>query len=129
MAPTAWILQLPVGPRGLLAIALAFAPVFFANLAFAKRFADTADSTTAFATNILGAMVGGCLEYLALMVGYRNLLVVAGLLYLAALALGTRAPRRDVRRRRLTPPLSRQGRRGRKQQPRRDVSPGFGAPR
>lgn len=90
--PNAWILQLPVGPRGLLAIALAFAPVFFANLAFAKRFAETADSTTAFATNILGAMVGGCLEYLALMVGYRNLLVVAGLLYLAAFLLRPRVP-------------------------------------
>jgi hypothetical protein len=88
--PNAWILQLPTTARALVALALAFAPVFFANLAFAKRFSTTASSTTAFATNILGAMVGGCLEYLALMVGYRNLLIVAGLLYLAAFLLRPR---------------------------------------
>jgi hypothetical protein len=39
-------------------------------------------------------MVGGCLEYLALMVGFRNLLLVAGLLYVCAFAL---LPRRGVR--------------------------------
>ncbi len=90
VVPNAWILQLPTSARAVVAIALAFAPVFFANLAFAKRFSTTANSTTAFATNILGAMVGGCLEYLALMVGYRNLLIVAGLLYLAAFLLRPR---------------------------------------
>ena len=88
--PNAWILQLPVGARALVAITLAFAPVFFANLAFAKRFSGTMNSTKAFATNVLGAMVGGCLEYLALMTGYRNLLVVAGVLYLAAFLLRPR---------------------------------------
>ena len=46
------------------------------------------------AINILGAMVGGCLEYVALLVGFRNLLIVAGLLYLAAFAL---VPRRGTR--------------------------------
>jgi hypothetical protein len=45
---------------------------------------------TAFGTNLLGAMVGGCLEYAALAVGYRWLLVVCACLYLAAY-LTTRA--------------------------------------
>lgn len=90
IVPNSWILGLPVLTRAVVAVALAFAPVYFANLAFAKRFAETADSTTAFATNVLGAMVGGCLEYLALMIGYRNLLVVAGLLYLGAFLLRPR---------------------------------------
>ncbi len=66
---------------------LAFAPIFLANLAFAKRFAGTDDAPSAFGVNILGAMVGGCIEYLALIVGFRNLLLVAGLLYLCAFAL------------------------------------------
>jgi len=87
LVPNSWLLALPVVPRGLFAVALAFAPVFVANLAFAKRFGDTSDSVTAFGVNILGAMVGGCLEYLAISLGYRNLLVIAALLYLAAFLL------------------------------------------
>jgi hypothetical protein len=51
---------------------------------FAKRFESSADATTSFGTNLLGAMVGGCLEYFALATGYRSLLVVCALLYLGA---------------------------------------------
>lgn len=87
VVPNAWILGLPVGPRALVACALAFAPIFFANIAFAKRFADSSSSTDAFAINILGAMVGGCMEYLALITGYRSLLIVVGVLYLGAFLL------------------------------------------
>ena len=38
-------------------------------------------ATTAFAANLLGAMVGGCLEYLALITGYQFLLLVVAVLY------------------------------------------------
>ena len=77
----------------MVAPALAFLPIFCANIVFAKRFADTADATTAFGANLLGAMVGGCLEYTALIVGYPALLVLAGALYLAAFALLPRGAR------------------------------------
>ena len=94
VVPNASLLALPVVPRLAAAIVLAFAPIYLANLAFAKRFADTDDTASAFGVNILGAMVGGCVEYLALLVGFRNLLIVAGLLYLAAFVL---LPRRAAR--------------------------------
>jgi hypothetical protein len=71
-------------------VALAFAPIYLANVAFAKRFSVSDDSRAAFAVNVLGAMVGGCLEYVALLTGYRNLLILAGLLYLAAFVLTPR---------------------------------------
>ncbi len=87
LVPNEWILGLPVVPRAIVACALAFAPIFWANIAFAKRFADSSSSTDAFAINILGAMVGGCMEYLALITGYRALLIIVGLLYLAAFLL------------------------------------------
>jgi Spermine/spermidine synthase domain len=74
-------LSLPVVPRFLAASALAFAPIFLANLVFAQRFADVETLGTAFAANLLGAMVGGTLEYLALLTGYRFLLIVVGVLY------------------------------------------------
>jgi uncharacterized PurR-regulated membrane protein YhhQ (DUF165 family) len=90
VVPASALLSLSLFPRIVAASALAFAPVYLANVAFAKRFRDTDDSRSAFAVNILGAMVGGCLEYLALIVGYRSLLIVAALLYAAAFALTPR---------------------------------------
>jgi len=95
VVPNATLLGLPVLPRLAAAIALAFAPIYLANLAFAKRFASTESSTSAFGINILGAMVGGCIEYIALVVGFRNLLIVAGILYLAAFVLTPRARLRE----------------------------------
>jgi drug/metabolite transporter (DMT)-like permease len=83
-------LELATAPRFLAATALAFFPVFIANLVFAERFRDTADPTTAFGANLLGAMVGGVLEYLSLITGYRGLLVLAAILYALAWIFGAR---------------------------------------
>ena len=74
-------LGLPLIPRFLAASALAFAPVFLANLVFAQRFADVETSGVAFAANLLGAIAGGALEYIALITGYRFLLIVVAILY------------------------------------------------
>jgi hypothetical protein len=78
------LLALPPLPRAGVAVAVAFLPILLANLVFANRFADTADATAAFAANLLGAMVGGCLEYASLIIGYQALLLLAGLLYAGA---------------------------------------------
>jgi hypothetical protein len=77
----------------LAAITIAFLPIFAANVIFAKRFAETVDPTIAFAANLLGAMVGGCLEYLALLFGYHALLILAGVLYVGAFLIRPRAAR------------------------------------
>ena len=82
-----WLLELSFAPRLIAAVLLAFIPIYLANIAFAKRFAASADSQSAFAINLLGAMVGGCLEYSALITGYGNLLIVVALIYLAAFLL------------------------------------------
>ncbi|HEY2803746.1 MAG TPA: spermidine synthase [Actinomycetota bacterium] len=82
--PPEAVLGLPLVPRLVVAIALAFGPIFVANVIFAERFRESASSTLAFGTNLLGAMVGGLLEYTALIVGYRDLLVLAALLYAVA---------------------------------------------
>jgi SAM-dependent methyltransferase len=82
-----WLLPLPFWPRLIAATLLAFLPIFLANVAFAKRFRESASSQEAFAINLLGTIVGGCLEYGALFLGYDNLLIVVGLLYLVAFLL------------------------------------------
>ena len=58
--------------------------VFLANLVFTYSFRDTKTADMAFASNLLGAMAGGALEYLALLTGYRALLIVVAGLYLLA---------------------------------------------
>ncbi|MDT5051306.1 MAG: hypothetical protein QOG75_7234, partial [Mycobacterium sp.] len=84
LIPAGWLLSLEIVPRGLLAIAISFLPIFAANIIFAKRFAATANAPLAFGTNLLGAIVGGCLEYLSLVFGYRALLLLAAALYISA---------------------------------------------
>src|SRR3954454_13453880 len=93
-----YLLALPFAPRLLCATLLAFLPIFLANVAFAKRFADTSDSQEAFSVNLLGAIVGGCLEYGALLTGYGNLLILTAVLYLIAFALLPTDDRRGWRR-------------------------------
>jgi hypothetical protein len=88
--PQSALLPLDFVPRLLAACALAFAPIFIANVIFAQRFRDADDSTTGFAANLIGAMVGGVLEYSALLLGYRNLLIVALVMYTAAFLSGRR---------------------------------------
>jgi hypothetical protein len=99
LVPNASLLVLPVPIRLVLAVLIAFAPIFFANLLFTSRFKDAENPTAAFAANLFGAMVGGTLEYLSLVLGYQYLLVVAAALYLAAVLLG----RRQVRALEVTP--------------------------
>jgi SAM-dependent methyltransferase len=84
LVPSSWLLSLPVPARLVAAATIAFLPIFAGNVVFAKRFASTVDPPTAFGANLLGAMVGGCLEYTAIRVGYPGLLVVAGVLYAGA---------------------------------------------
>lgn len=90
VVPPATLLDLPVVPRFLAAVTLAFFPIFTANLVFTQRFKETAHSTTAFGANLVGAMVGGLLEYLALVTGYRTLLLVVAAAYGVAFLLGRR---------------------------------------
>ena len=90
IVPQSALLGLPVVPRFLAASALAFAPVYLANLVFAQRFAGVETAATAFAANLLGAMVGGTLEYLSLITGYQFLLIVVAVLYALAFITGRR---------------------------------------
>jgi SAM-dependent methyltransferase len=80
----------PPALRYALAAALAFAPVFFANLVFSYSFRDTRTADMAFASNLLGAMVGGALEYVALLTGYQALLLLVAALYALAYLFATR---------------------------------------
>jgi hypothetical protein len=87
--PPASLLLEPAWLRYAIAAALAFAPIFFANLVFSYSFRDTEAADMAFASNLLGAVVGGAVEYVALITGYSWLLFLVGGLYLLAWALAS----------------------------------------
>ena len=89
VSPSA-LLSLPAFPRFLAASVIAFAPIFLANLVFAQRFKDTSSSTVAFGANLLGAMLGGLVEYGSLITGYRGLLLIVAALYGLAFIFGRR---------------------------------------
>jgi SAM-dependent methyltransferase len=90
LLPPESLLVDPPWLRYLLSGIVAFAPVFLANLVFTYSFRDTTTADMAFASNLLGAMVGGALEYVALLTGYRLLLVAVAALYALAWLFATR---------------------------------------
>jgi hypothetical protein len=77
--------------RYLTASLLIFTPVFLANVIFSHAFRDTETADIAFASNLLGIMTGGMLEYLSMLVGYHALLWLVIAFY--ALAMVWRANR------------------------------------
>jgi SAM-dependent methyltransferase len=87
--PPASLLLDPPWLRYMIAATLAFAPIFFANLVFSYSFRETKAADMAFASNLLGAVVGGAVEYVALVTGYSWLLFLVGGLYLLAWALAS----------------------------------------
>ncbi len=86
--PADALLGLATAPRFLAAIGLWFTPIFIANLVFAQRFQSVSASTVAFGANLLGAMVGGILEYASLITGYQALAVLVAVLYTLAYLSG-----------------------------------------
>ncbi|HZG66334.1 MAG TPA: hypothetical protein VEZ12_06295, partial [Herpetosiphonaceae bacterium] len=63
----------------------AFLPIFLANVVFSNSFRDAEAADLAFASNLLGIMAGGMLEYSSLLFGYRFLLLLVIAFYAAAL--------------------------------------------
>jgi hypothetical protein len=73
--------------RFVLASLLVFAPVFFANLIFSIVFRERAVPENLFGWNLIGATLGGVLEYTSMAVGYTALSVVVAAFYTMAFAL------------------------------------------
>jgi spermidine synthase len=87
--PLSYLLDLPVMLRFVAASVLLISPIYLANLIFATQFQHEGNKATlAFGVNMIGAMIGGLLEYLALVTGYNFLIILVGVLYTIAFLLG-----------------------------------------
>lgn len=85
IVPNSYLLTLPIYFRFLLGTAIAFSPIFFANLIFSARFKQTQQSSQAFGANLVGAVIGGMLEYTSLVIGYHDVLILIMALYFFAM--------------------------------------------
>ncbi|MFN0059027.1 MAG: spermidine synthase [Planctomycetota bacterium] len=96
LLPHEWLLFDGWLARLAMSAAIAGLPVFFGSAAFAVRFLNCAAADQAYAWNILGAVLGGLLEYAAIIIGLKALLGVSGVFYLAGLLCSARAAARKV---------------------------------
>jgi SAM-dependent methyltransferase len=83
--------RLPLLARGLLGGTLNALPVAFAGVVVSMLLARSASMASALGANLLGSVMGGCLEYLSTYAGLRALALLALALYLGALFLQLRS--------------------------------------
>jgi hypothetical protein len=75
------------GRAAWLAVILLTCPLFFSGMVFSVILARTEDAAAALGMNLLGAMLGGVLEYNSMYFGFQSLYWLALLLYGTGLAL------------------------------------------
>ncbi len=68
----------------LVSAALLFSPLVFAGVIFATSLRSAPSVPAAFASNLMGAILGGCCEYAAMALGFRAMYVLAFALYAAS---------------------------------------------
>jgi Spermine/spermidine synthase domain len=81
VVPLSLLNGLPTVPRLVLGASVLSAPLFLASIIFAALFSAAPDPSKALGINLLGALVGGVLEYSSMMVGINALNVLASALY------------------------------------------------
>lgn len=82
VVPLKLFLGFPYYVRIVLSSLLLFLPIFFSGIIFATSFNKTHNPAEALGSNLIGAMFGGCLEYVSLKFGYSSLFVVLLIAYL-----------------------------------------------
>lgn len=81
------LLQLPYFAGGILGSLINALPIGFAAIIFSSLFRSSNDPAAALGSNLLGAVVGGCLEYVSLYTGLRSVTLIALAFYLGAFLL------------------------------------------
>jgi spermidine synthase len=82
--PISSLNQLDLVGRGVVGGLLIGLPVGFAGVIVSSLLDRSRNATASLGSNLLGAVLGGCLEYLSMWTGLKALVVIAMLLYAAA---------------------------------------------
>jgi hypothetical protein len=91
LVPTDALVGRTVAVRLLLSVLMVGGPIFFASVCFALRFRERPAADIAFGWNLLGAVVGGLLEFLSMSLGLKALTLIAILAYLSAFLIRSRS--------------------------------------
>ena len=73
--------------RFILASLIIFSPIYFANLIFSSFFRTLASAECYFGWNLIGATLGGLLEYFSMAWGYNSLAYIVLFCYVAVFIL------------------------------------------
>ena len=84
--PVGALNALPSLGRAVLGGLLVGLPIGFAGVIVSTRLQKTAKPAASLGSNLLGAVLGGCLEYMSMWTGLRALVLLAGLFYALAMA-------------------------------------------
>jgi hypothetical protein len=60
-------------------------PVFFAGLIFSTTFRESKDASACFGANLIGATIGGFLEYLGMAIGFNAVSILVIIAYLLSM--------------------------------------------
>ena len=85
LVPVRILVGRALAPRLLLSVAFIGLPIFFASACFAILFRARAHPDVAFGWNMLGAVVGGLLEFSSMAIGIKATTLLALVAYLAAM--------------------------------------------
>jgi hypothetical protein len=82
--PLNFILNFSFVPRVMVAGLWLGSAIFFAGLVFSSSFRNTQNASSAFGANLLGVVLGGCMEYTSMYYGLNFLYLLALATYLLA---------------------------------------------
>jgi hypothetical protein len=85
LIPTSFFLGLGQVNGGIAAALLLALPIFFAGMVFSGSLRRVRNIETAMASNLLGAILGGLVEYMSLILGIGSLAWLAAIFYVLAL--------------------------------------------
>jgi len=86
------LFELDLAPRAAVAGLAAAVPVFFAGIIFSSELRSRGDAAAALGSNLCGAVVGGLLENLSMVVGLRAIVLFALAFYLLSMLVALRRP-------------------------------------
>jgi hypothetical protein len=92
LLPLRLLVELPLLTRAVIG-GIAFAiPIFFAGIIFSSELRTRADAAAALGCNLCGAVVGGLLENLSMLIGLKAIGLLALAIYLGSLQVAIRRP-------------------------------------
>jgi hypothetical protein len=77
--------QFPMLARGVFGGIVNALPIGFAGVIVSILLSRSANPTASLGSNLLGSVIGGCLEYMSMYIGLKSLVLIALALYLSAL--------------------------------------------